>query len=76
MKSLLAGYFFINIVFVLVSIIRFNKNEEVFKKYEKKAFVKSLISILLFGSLYYTFFSLIDIYFKTKRLIRIISDKQ
>ncbi len=75
MKSLLAGYFFINIIFVLVSVIRFNKNEEVFKKYEKRAFVKSLISILLFGSLYYIFFSLTDIYFKTKRLINIISDK-
>lgn len=75
MKSLLAGYFFINIIFVLVSVIRFNKNEEVFKKYEKKSFVKSLISILLFGSLYYIFFSLTDIYFKTKRLINIISDK-
>ena len=75
MKSLLAGYFFINIIFVLVSVVRFNKNEEVFKKYEKKAFVKSLISILLFGSLYYIFFSLTDIYFKTKRLINIISDK-
>lgn len=75
MKSLLAGYFFINIIFVLVSVIRFNKNEEVFKKYEKKTFVKSLISILLFGSLYYIFFSLTDIYFKTKRLINIISDK-
>lgn len=76
MKSLLAGYFFINIVFILISIIRFNKNEEVFKKYERKAFVKSLVSILLFGSFYYIFFSLIDIYLKTKRLIRIISDKQ
>lgn len=75
MKSLLAGYFFINIIFVLVSVIRFNKNEEVFKKYEKKSFVKSLISILLFGSLYYIFFSLTDIYFKTKRFINIISDK-
>lgn len=75
MKSLLAGYFFINIIFVLVSVIRFNKNEEVFKKYEKRTFVKSLISILLFGSLYYIFFSLTDIYFKTKRLINIISDK-
>ncbi len=75
MKSLLAGYFFINIIFVLVSVIRFNKNEEVFKKYEKRAFVKSLISILLFGSLYYIFFSLTDIYFKTKRFINIISDK-
>ncbi|MBN1467909.1 MAG: hypothetical protein JW924_04235 [Fusobacteriaceae bacterium] len=75
MKSLLAGYFFINIIFVLVSVIRFNKNEEVFKKYEEKAFVRSLISIFLFGSLYYIFFSLVDIYFKTKRLINIISDK-